>query len=145
MSIPFSKKQSGHSLMEVVLACGVLAIIAVVFTIAIIDVQETNILAGNNSRASLLAEEGLEAVRNIRDESFSNLHDGTYGIAINNNQWQLEGENDISGIFTRQIIISTDENSTTTKNVISKVTWQQNLQREGQIILKTHLTNWRGN
>jgi hypothetical protein len=36
--------------------------------------------SGDRVRAVLLAEEGLEAVRSIRDTGFRNLVDGTYGL-----------------------------------------------------------------
>ena len=38
------------------------------------------------ARAATLADEGLEAVRNIRDANFSNLTDGTFGLTTTGNQ-----------------------------------------------------------
>ena len=50
--------------------------------------------AGSKQRAVFLAEEGIEAVRNIRDEAFINLNDSTYGRGITGNTWSLSGAND---------------------------------------------------
>ncbi len=137
----FSKqKQPGFSLMEVLLAIALLSIIVTSVTGAIIYGRESTALSGKRARATLIAEEGLEAVRSIRDEDFSNLTNGTHGIAITNNTWTLSGTSDITDIFNREVTIS--EINSTTKEITSKVTWQQNLQRTGEIILKTYLTHW---
>jgi hypothetical protein len=88
----------------------------------------------------MLAEEGLEAVRNIRDHDFSNLTDGTYGLAVSNNQWSFSGSEDITDIFTRQIIISTIDSDT--KQARAIVSWQQNQQRTGTAELVTYFSNW---
>jgi hypothetical protein len=137
--------QSGQSLVEVILASALLAIVLSVFTFALIYGRETVALSGSKGRASLLAEEGLEAVRNIRDENFNNLQDGAFGLAVNGNYWQFEANSDSTGIFTRQIIVASVDNSTSTKEITSTVTWQQNVQRPGSITLTTILNNWKGN
>jgi hypothetical protein len=83
----------------------------------------------------------LEAVRNIRDENFSNLTDGTFGLTSTGNQWNLSGASDTTDIFTRAVTISAvDANR---KLVTSTVTWQQNPQRAGSVQAVTYLTNWR--
>jgi hypothetical protein len=88
-----------------------------------------------------LAEEGLEVLRNLRDESFTNLTDGPHGIATSGSQWVFSGTQDVTDIFTRQIEIGTIDSKT--KQITSTVTWQQNPQRGGQVVLSTRLTNWK--
>jgi prepilin-type N-terminal cleavage/methylation domain-containing protein len=135
------KSTSGFSLIEVLLAVALFGLILTGFVGAFIYGQQSTALAGARSRAVFLAEEGLEAVRNIRDEDFVNLIDGTYGLAISGNQWNFSGNSDTSDIFTREIEIATIDDDR--KLVISKISWQQNLQRLGEISLQTYLTNWQ--
>ena len=91
-------------------------------------VSKSTALAGQRARAATLADEGLEAVRNIRDANFSNLTDGTFGLTTTGNQWNLSGASDTSDIFSRAITISTvDANR---KSITSSITWQQNPSEE---------------
>ncbi len=133
-------RQLGFSLVEIILALAILALLTVALIGNFIYSQESAVVAGAKSRATFLAEEGLEATRNIRDADFANLVDGNYGLATSSNQWIFSGTQDVTDIYTRQIQISTP--SANRKQVISQVTWQQTAQRAGNISLTTYLTNW---
>lgn len=133
--------QAGFLLVEVILASAVFALLITGLVGAYLYGQESTALAGNRARAVMLAEEGLEAVRNIRDASFGNLTDGTYGLTTTGNQWNLSGFSDISDIFTRQIVISAVDPKR--KSVTANVTWQQNPQRSGSVVLSSRLTYWQ--
>lgn len=138
--MPTTKRKKGFSLLEVMLAIGLFSMLVTAFAEAIIIGQQNTALSGARMRAALIAEEGLEAVRNMRDQDFTNLVDGSHGLTIANNQWSFSGTQDATDVFTRQVTItSVDPN---TKNVVSAVTWQQNPGRTGSIDLTTHLTNW---
>jgi prepilin-type N-terminal cleavage/methylation domain-containing protein len=132
--------RSGFSLVEIILSLAILALLTVALIGNFIYSQESAVVAGAKSRAAFLAEEGLEATRNIRDAAFTNLVDGNYGLATSSNQWVFFGTQDVTGIYTRQIQISTP--SANRKQIISQVTWQQTPQRTGTISLITYLTNW---
>lgn len=135
-------RQAGFSVIEVVLAAATFALIVTSLFGAYYYGEVSLKTAGNRQRAVLYAEEGLEAVRNIRDNSFQNLVDGTYGLAINNGVWNLQGSTDTNSIFTRTVTISSlDVN---TKQITSVVTWRNTLQRTGRVALLSHLTNWAG-
>lgn len=138
----FKNKNLGFSLVEVLLSGTILALILTAFVSAMIYGQESTMLAGNRNRAVFLAEEGLEAVRNIRDNAYANLVDGTYGLAVAGNIWTFSGSNDLTeNFYTRQIAISTiDANR---KQITSTVTWQQNPQRTGSVSVTSYLTNWQ--
>lgn len=132
----------GFSTIEVLLSSSILILIVAAFMGAYIYGSESTALAGQRARAVFLAEEGLEASRNIRDSGFSNLVNGTNGLAISGSQWIFSGASDITDSFyTRQITISAA--GTDRKQVASTVTWQQNNQRTGSVSLTTYLTNWR--
>lgn len=133
--------KQGFSLVEVLLSVAVFSLIVTALVGGLIYGQQSTALAGMRSRAALLADEGLESVRNIRDANFSNLTDGTFGLTTTGNQWNLSGSSDITDIFTRAVTVSAvDANR---KLVTSTVTWQQNPQRTGNVTLATYLTNWK--
>lgn len=136
-----NNKTSGFSLIEVLLTVAIFSM----FVVALVGVlslgEESSSLGGKRSQAVFLSEEGLEAVRNIRDENFTNLVDGSYGLVKIGNQWDLSPLPDVKDIFTRSINISTVDANT--KLIISTVDWPQNLQRNGSVVLTTYLTNWK--
>jgi len=131
---------AGFSLVEVLLAVAIFVLIISTYVMAMIYGQENTALAGKRARAVLLASEGLAVMQNMGDSNFANLINGTYGLALSSNTWSLTGVSDVWDIFTREIIISSV--NTNTKKVESRVSWQQNLQRQGTVSLITYLTNW---
>lgn len=135
------KLVSGFSIVEVLLAATIFSMLTVALVGILSLGEEASVLGGERSRAVFLSEEGLEAVRNIRDESFANLADGSYGLVKLANQWTFAGAPDVNGIFSRTVNISTINPNT--KLIISIVNWRQNLQRSGNVALTTYLTNWK--
>lgn len=128
----------GFSLIEIMLAVSMISVFVIIFITAIIDSQEVNLLTSKRNTATRIAEEGIEAVRNMRDESFNNLVDGTYGLALISNKWSLVSSSDITNNeYTRSIKITPVNERM--KQVESTVTWQQNAQRPGSITLTTNL------
>lgn len=132
--------QAGFSLVEVLLSSAVFVLLVTALVGVYLYGQEATAIAGNRARAALLAEEGLEAVRNIRDAGFSNLVDGNYGLSTTSNQWNLSTARDTNGIFSREIAISSIDSKR--KTVTANITWQQNPERTGSLSLTTQLTNW---
>jgi prepilin-type N-terminal cleavage/methylation domain-containing protein len=135
-----SLTSSGFSLVEVLLSVSIFALLVAALTGAYLYGEEATMLAGNRARAIMLAEEGVEAVRNFRDPAFSNLSNGTYGLTTTSNQYNLSGASDTDGFFTRAINIATVDDKR--KDITSTVTWQQNTQRTGVVSIVTRLTNW---
>jgi|SRR3989344_1360406 len=131
----------GFSNIEALLSAAILILIVTAFMGAYSYGSQSTAIAGQRTRATFLAEEGLEAARNIRDSSFGNLAAGTYGLAISSNQWVFSGSSDTTGEFTRQLIVTSVDASR--KQVTSTVTWQQNPQRAGSVSTTTYLTNWQ--
>ncbi|MEY4744551.1 MAG: hypothetical protein RL272_496 [Candidatus Parcubacteria bacterium] len=138
---PDHGRGKGYSLIEAVLAGALFALVATIFIGAIAYGNESAALAGQRARAAFIADEGLEIVRNMRDEDFANLVDGTYGLALTGDQWTFSGSQDTVGEFTREITITAV--GAGTKTVASTVTWQQNAQRTGTVSLETRMTAWR--
>lgn len=133
--------QKGFSIIEVLLAVTILGLMVTGLVGSIIYGQQSTALAGERVRANLLAEEGLEATRNIRDSSFGDLIDGNHGLAILANQWVFSGTSDAVAAFTRQVTISTP--GTNRKQTGATMTWQQTPSQSGSVTLTTYHTNWR--
>lgn len=135
--------KNGFSLVEVLLSVAVFGLMVTTLVGAYLYGLESTALAGQRSRAVLLAEEAIEATRNIRDASYANLTYGTHGLLISSNQWGFSGTSDTTdAFFTRQVVVSGSD--TNRKNVTAAVSWQQNSSRTGSVTLTTQFTNWLG-
>lgn len=131
----------GFSLIEVILSAALFLIIATFVVPAYLYGQESVMLSGERQRAALYAEEGLEALRNLRDANFNNLTiGGPYGLATSTGTWTINGTSDTNGEFTRKIFIGSAGSNRLIAT--STVTWNQNTQRTGTIDLATYFTNW---
>jgi prepilin-type N-terminal cleavage/methylation domain-containing protein len=157
----FLEKQKGFSLLEVILSVAIFTISVIGIGLFIIDIQTTAERSQNLNQGILLAEEGLEAVKSIRDTDFEDIVDGTYGLDSNDGIWELIGVPDettlgldstVGRIFTRTITISTsgyteeddlipETPDFIVKLVESNVSWPI---RDGtsDVTLSTLITNW---
>jgi Tfp pilus assembly protein PilV len=133
--------RQGFLLVEVILATALFVILSTAFISAYVYGQESTMLSGERARAALIAQEGLEAVKSMRDSNFTNLTDGTHGLAFSSGQWIFQGTQDIQGIFTRMVTISPIDADR--KDVSVTVTWQQRTGRTGTITLSNRFTNWQ--
>lgn len=103
--------------------------------------QRTSQLSSDRQQASFLAEEGLEAVRNIRDEDFANLIDGQYGLSEVSGQWTLVADSDTVDKFTRVVTISTVDSDR--KLIKANVQWTDENRGAQALEVSTYLSNWR--
>ncbi|MEI7719738.1 MAG: hypothetical protein WCI89_00820 [bacterium] len=129
----------GISLIEVVISAALILLLATLFVSALLSGEQGAQTSGARARAGFLAEEGLEAARNMRDQSFANLVDGTYGIGTSNGSWTFVGTSDTKDTFTRAVSIKTV--NATTKGATSTVTWTETGGRTGSVSLYTYFTN----
>jgi len=134
----FTKK--GFSVLEVILASSVFLLTATGTVISILYTQENTVEIAKKVHAFQLAEEGLEALRSIRNENFANLIDGTYGLEINNGRWHLKSGEELIDEFKREITISTLEPEV--KLIKSKISWQGLRAKNFFVELAGYLTNW---
>ena len=136
-SLHIKKNTGGFSLIEIIISSALILLLATLFTNAILAGEEGAVTSGTRTRANLIAEEGLEAVRNMRDGAFTSLVDGTYGVVPQFGTWVLGGPSTVVDIFTRTVTIQTID--ATTKQVTSTVTWPENGQRVGSVTLVNNL------
>jgi Tfp pilus assembly protein PilV len=128
--------QAGISPVEVLLAATIFGVLVTALTGAIIFGRAATAEAGNRARANMLAEEGIEAVRNMRDSAFSSVTTGTFGLTQTAGVWTFSGSSDTNDIFTRSVTISAPDS--VRKNVTSTVTWGSR-----QVTVTAELANWR--
>ncbi len=133
------KNQAGFSAVEALLAVVVFGLLASGIIGALVYGRAATADAGDNQRASLLAEEGLEGARNLANSSFVNVPsvNGNYGFVQSGGIWTFSGTSDTNGIFTRSIAVT---NATNRKTLASGVTWGTN-----SVSLTSLLSNWEAN
>lgn len=139
---PIRLNQRGFSPVEVLLAAAVFGFLVVALVGAIIYGRESTSSSGDRARAAFLADEGLQAVRNLRDANdatYMNTASSTnYGLS-QTTQWALSGTQDTNGIYTRQVTITPLDSNR--KNVTVTVSWP-NGNSTSQVSVSGRFTNW---
>jgi len=131
----------GFSLVEAIIACAVFAIITTSTATVIFNSRSGIKGAGNYERAVFLAEEGLEALRSMRDNDFSDLTNGDKGLSKSGAMWAFSGSQDTVDIFSRQINVATVDANT--KKIVSRVSWDVGQGETKEIYLEENLKNWK--
>jgi Tfp pilus assembly protein PilV len=129
----------GFSPIEVLLASTLFGVIVTAMIGTLIYSQLANINSGDRTRAVMIADEGIQAARSIRNPNYTNLVDGTFGLAQVSGKWTLSGTSDTSGIYTRQTTIATS--TANSKLITSTVSWTQNGSAKS-VSVKSILSNW---
>lgn len=137
----FASGQAGFSMVEIMLSVAIFGMVTTALIGAIIYARESIGANGSRNRATYLSQEGMEAVRSIRDRDYTLLADGTYGLALVGGQWTFSDTPDVTDGFRRQVEIAAQ--SETAKQVTVTITWQQTPQRTGTIEQAMNLTDWR--
>ena len=136
--------KKGQSVVELLIAMGIFALIVSAINFLIIDSYVVHRLGREMTLADFLAEEGIEAARSIRDNSWKDLTAGEYGLAVSDNKWVFQGnEEDVSVYLNegKRKIIVTDLDSNR-KKIISQINWKFTEGRAESVELVTYLTNW---
>lgn len=105
-------KNSGFSVIEVLIACLIISMVS----LSLISATTKGISLSNRAlrqiQANMLMEEGVEAVKSVRDASWSNIsgltQENNY-LSFSSNTWNLSNANQVEvvdGIFTRTIKLS---------------------------------------
>ncbi len=104
--IQSSHYSRGISLIEVLIAIAIFTLS--VAALGTVGLSGTLMAEGSvdRYRGVLLAKEGIEALRSIRAENFSQLTPGTYGLTFSGGKWQLSLSPDSTDKFSRTITIA---------------------------------------
>lgn len=162
MRIDNIRNKKGIGLVEILIVIAVIAIGFLAIISFLIFSRGITFQVARNTRATTLAEEGIEAVRALRDEGWSNVSTaGTYYPVVEADKWVLKtiDPGPIDNLYTRTVVIedvtrnpstgdidpsgagSPDDN---TKKLTVTVSWPE---RGGtkQVVLTTYIGNFLGN
>lgn len=106
--------KSGFSVIEVLVACMIMSVVTLALMSAATKGIELSGKALKQVQAGLLAEEGAEAVKSIRDNSWTTIANFSVGtdyyltFDTNSNTWSLSETPTslVDGIFTRKVVFS---------------------------------------
>jgi Tfp pilus assembly protein PilV len=142
-SITSLKDSRGFSVVEVLLAATVFGFLVTGLIGALVYGRAGTASAGDRQRAVMLAEEGIEATRNIGNAAYANLVNGTHGLAQSGGVWTLSGSSDTNSVYTRQISISSVDSDR--KTIVATVSWPQPGGTTSSVTLTGRMTNWLAN
>jgi len=122
---------SGQTIIEAVIAVAIISTIIVAMVSAVTLSLGTSTIAKNKSRANQFVQEGLEAVRSIKEISWTDLtaQDGqTKGVKSVGGVWQFTEVGDDSIVssapgFTRRVVI--EDKGSEQVQVTVTVSWTQ--------------------
>ncbi len=130
----------GFMAVEVLLAATVFGFLAVATAGAFVYARQATVSAGEYNRAVALADEGIEAIRNIRDNSYAALATSSTRL-VSGATWSLStGAEPAIGIFTRSVSIS--DVDSTHKLATVTVSWTTGPVSR-QVTSTSRFTNWR--
>jgi hypothetical protein len=128
--------KKGYSVVEVLLAGSILALAISGIVAALIVAQRNNQANIAQSQAMAMAKEGIEALKSIRDRSYSELSNASnLALSFNNNEWSIitnpssNVDQLTNPLRTRRITIA-NSSTPNSKSVSVTVTYQIN--PEGQ-------------
>ncbi len=101
----FKNLQSGQSVFELLIAITIFTVGVSTIIFLTLDANTIARRSTERTQAILLAQEGLEATRSIRDNDFENLVAGSYGLNIEDDTWTFQNTPDTINQFTRTISI----------------------------------------
>lgn len=148
------RKNKSEILVELLLALALFALVSGA-TVAVIAGAELGIVRSQQETQALaIAQEGAEAVRLIREDSFNKLTNGSHGLVLNGQRWQLQGSQDQHGDFARQVDVAIahrnqlgelddhGEADPDSKLITTRVNWRSNFGTQQTLEIPVLLTNW---
>lgn len=130
----------GFTILEPLLAGTLLAVVTLSIVHGINYAERSVVTSMEHRKALFLAQEGLEAVRSIRDASFDEVAINSWGIS-GDATWDFAMEPDvIDDYYTRLVTITEDGDAAFI--VESSVSWE-GIAGEQTTTLVSRLTNWQ--
>ena len=156
--IRIAMNNKGQSLLEVIVAMAIFALISAAMITLSLGGFTALEQGGEHTEAKALAQEGIEAVRAIRDSAWNELIYTTSSVSVSSTQWVFDGEDSIEtiGQYTRTISFSDvcrdvsddiavcpgDYTDIHSKKVSSVVTWEVRPGVSNSVQQFGYLTNW---
>ncbi|HSE61384.1 MAG TPA: prepilin-type N-terminal cleavage/methylation domain-containing protein [Candidatus Saccharimonadales bacterium] len=150
-------KQRGQTIIELLVAIGISAIMLPALATAVFASREGRAQDAERLQAAALLRETDEAVRSVREKGWAAFAvNGTYHPAINIAAWNLVAGSEVVGNFTRQVVISDVQRNAagaivpsggtidqSTKKVTTTVSWSQPM--NGSLSTETYYQRYLGN
>jgi prepilin-type N-terminal cleavage/methylation domain-containing protein len=149
LAMLIKNKKQGFSLLELLLTIAIFSVVSMGAGYLIIDATVTTDVNTKKISATLLAKEGLEAARSIRDDQgFDHLDIGSdNGVVFDetDNIWGFNGDSSdtsVDNLYTRVVSVDSVSGLGYIKKITSTVTAVSGL-RNISVTLVTYLTDWR--
>ena len=130
----------GQSLIEILFAAAIFTIGVVTIGYLVLDASVSVRRNTESMQARLLAGEGIEAMRAIRDTDFSQVAPGTYGIIWDGTAWDLVDDATEIGMFTRTVTVESYDADT--REVSVAVMGGEGV-RERSTVFSTLISDWQ--
>ena len=156
----FTTNKKGFSLIEVILAVAIFGLIAASLTSISLGGGAALVQGADQTEATALAQEGIEAVMSIRDNAWNEFVFSASSVSVSGSEWVFDGEGttETIGNFTRTIsfedICRDGSDSITdcpgvyidphTQLVVSTVTWTSVTGVENEVVKRAIVSNWDG-
>ncbi len=147
--------KKGFGIIEIIVALGLFAVVGVTGITMVLHSFTANRLGNEQTVASNLTSSGLEIVKNIKMQNWSNLVPGTYGLKNTAGVWSLSTLPETWDKYTRTITIAdsqrdglgnvVDSGGTAdpnTKKVTVTTGWNVGATRNNTVELSEYLTNY---
>lgn len=145
----------GFGIIEIIVALGLFAVVGVTGITMVLHSFTTNRLGDEQTTASNLTSAGIEIVRSLRDQNFSNLVSGTYGLKNTAGLWSFsttpetwdkytrtinieDGQRDVSG----NIVDSGGTVDADLKKITTTTSWNVGGSRNNSVVLVDYLANF---
>jgi len=139
--LPSFISRRGSLLLEAIIAIGVFALFLGGIGLTLVLGERTTLVAGDRTRAAFLAEQQLEAVRQMRAVSFASVTTGDHGLKLNASGWSWSGTLVKNNGYTSWVTVTSK--GTDWMEIASNVKWNFSNTRSGSILMTTQLTNWK--
>ncbi|MDP4008575.1 MAG: hypothetical protein Q8P68_05285 [Candidatus Peregrinibacteria bacterium] len=136
----FLKKQASL-LLEIIVSIGVFILIATSVVVMSLGSHTGTLRSEGRLEATAIAQQGVEAVRSIRDFDWTNLTVGAHGLSRVNGYWEFIGTSDTIGAYTRSIIVT--EISPDRKDVAVNVSWEVTTGVPNSLTMTSRFTDWQ--
>ncbi len=154
-------KQAGQTIVEVMVAIAIAAVILPALATAIVASREGRAQEAERTQATALARQANEAVRSVREKGWSNISALTAGSPYHPttaaNAWSLTSGAETIGNFTRQVVASDVQRNTSTGAIVTSgglvdpstrkvtvtVSWSNPV--SGSVVLENYYQRFMGN
>lgn len=152
------RRQQGASLVEVLLAIGLTAILLPALATALVTSRASRAQSTQQLQAATILRETNEAVRSVREKGWSGFAvNGTYYPVLSGATWSFAAGTESSNGFTRQVVVSdAQRNSATgalvdsggmvdpsTKKVVTTISWETPF--ASSVTSTAYYTRWLNN